>query len=325
MLVSIEDVTARVNAAVTAAVDSPEAEKQRRAVMNTIEKESFDKTGLRSDVVTLYQGGLYQLYRYKKYTDVRLVFAPEEDIAFFGGDPDNFEYPRYDLDICFFRVYEDGKPAKVPAYLKWNPAGLKEGDLVFVAGNPGKTDRMNTVRHLEFIRDDLLPTALNVLRRREVLLESFSQRSAENARRARDLLLTYQNSRKARLGGLAGLQDPAVMDRKRAEEKAFLAAADKKPPLGADCDQGHQDDRQVVGRVGGDPRRLRPAGTRPGLLQRIVHDRPHVGPAGRGNGQAQRRPVARVPRVEPRFAQAGTVLAGPDLRRSANGASGRLA
>ena len=91
--------------------------------MNTIEKESLDKTGLRSDVVTLYQGGLYHLYRYKKYTDVRLVFAPEQDIAFFGGDPDNFEYPRYDLDICFFRVYEDGKPAKPPHYLKWSPAG----------------------------------------------------------------------------------------------------------------------------------------------------------------------------------------------------------
>ena len=180
-------------------------------------------------------GRAVPIYRYKKYTDVRLVFAPEEDIAFFGGDPDNFEYPRYDLDICFFRVYEDGKPAKVPHYLKWNPAGLKEDDLVFVAGNPGKTDRLNTVRHLEFLRDVVLPAALNVLRRREVLLESFSQRSAENARRAKDLLLTYQNSRKARLGGLAGLQDPAVMDRKRAEEKAFLAAAANSPPLAADC------------------------------------------------------------------------------------------
>ena len=127
VLVSIEDVTERVNAAVKAAADSAEAEKQRRAVMNTIEKESFDKTGLRSDVVTLYQGGLYHLYRYKKYTDVRLVFAPEQDIAFFGGDPDNFEYPRYDLDICFFRVYENGKPAKAPHYLKWNPAALKDG------------------------------------------------------------------------------------------------------------------------------------------------------------------------------------------------------
>jgi hypothetical protein len=233
---SIEDVTGRVNAAVKAAAASPEAEKQRRAVMNTIEKESFDRTGLRSDVVTLYQGGLYHLYRYKKYTDVRLVFAPEEDIAFFGGDPDNFEYPRYDLDICFFRVYENGRPVKPRYYLRWNPAGLKEDDLVFVAGNPGKTDRLNTVKHLEFLRDCILPASLNILRRREVLLEAFSERSAENARRAKDLLLMYQNSRKARLGGLDGLQDPAVMGRKRAEEKALLSAAARRAPLATACD-----------------------------------------------------------------------------------------
>ena len=139
---SIEDVTERVKAAVKSAADPAEAEKHRRAAMNTIEKESFDKTGLRSDVVTLYHGGLYHLYRYKKYTDVRLVFSPEQDIAFFGGDPDNFEYPRYDLDISFFRVYENGKPAKTPHYLKWNPAWLKEDDLVFVAGQsrPNRAD-----------------------------------------------------------------------------------------------------------------------------------------------------------------------------------------
>ena len=160
----------------------------------------------------------------------------EEDIAFFGGDPDNFEYPRYDLDICFFRVYENGRPVKAPHYLRWNPAELKQDDLVFVAGNPGKTDRLNTVRHLEFLRDCILPASLNVLRRREVLLESFSQRSAEHARRAKDLLLMYQNARKARLGGLDGLQDPAVMNRKRAEEKALLAAAAKRAPLAAACD-----------------------------------------------------------------------------------------
>jgi hypothetical protein len=236
VLIDIEDVTERVNAAVTAAADSPEAEKQRRAVMNTIEKESFDKTGLRSDVVTLYQGGLYQLYRYKKYTDVRLVFSPEQDIAFFGGDPDNFEFPRYDLDICFFRVYENGKPAHVPHHLTWNPASLKADDLVFVAGNPGKTDRLNTVRHLEFLRDVTLPSSLDLLRRREVLLESFSSRSAENARRAKDLWLMYQNSRKARLGGLAGLQDPAVMDRKRTEQKDFLEAAHQKASRGVACE-----------------------------------------------------------------------------------------
>ncbi len=236
VLMSIEDVTERVNAAVKSAADSADAEKQRRAIMNTIEKESLDQTGLRSDVVTLYQGGMYHLYRYKKYTDVRLVFAPEEAIAFFGGDPDNFEYPRYDLDICFFRVYENGRPVKPPHYLTWNPATMKEDDLVFVAGHPGKTDRLNTVRHLEFLRDRVLPNTLDLLRRREVLLESFSERSAENARRARDLLLGYQNSRKARLGGLDGLQDPAVMDGKRTEEEAFRRSAAQNPSQAATCE-----------------------------------------------------------------------------------------
>ena len=236
VLVSIEDVTEQVEAAVRTASDPAESQRQRLAVMNTIEKESLERTGLRSDVVTVYQGGLYQLYCYKKYTDVRLVFAPEQQIAFFGGDPDNFEYPRYDLDVCFFRVYEDGKPAKTPHYLQWNPASLKQDDLVFVAGHPGATDRLNTVQHLEFLRDRVLPATLDLLRRREVLLLAFSQRSVEHTRRAKDLMLGYQNARKARLGGLAGLQDPAVMDRKRAEEKTFCTTATKDPSLAAACD-----------------------------------------------------------------------------------------
>ena len=125
--------------------------------MAEIEKESTDKTGLRSDVVTLYQGGQYHLYTYKKYTDVRLVFAPEFATAFFGGDPDNFEYPRYDLDVCFFRAYENGKPARPPHYLKWSKNGSKDGDLVFVAGHPGRTDRLNTVASLEYLRDVVVP------------------------------------------------------------------------------------------------------------------------------------------------------------------------
>jgi hypothetical protein len=221
VLMSIEDVTARVNAAVEPGMEPAAAFKARRAVTSTIEKESLDKTGLRSDVITLYHGGLYHLYRYQKYTDVRLVFAPEQAIAFFGGDPDNFEYPRYDLDICFFRVYEDGKPAKVPYHLKWSPTGPKDGELIFVSGNPGRTDRLDTVAHLEFIRDRLQPRALNRLRRWEVLLSTYSERSKENARRARDELFGVQNSRKARLGMLAGLQDPAIMNEKRAQEKVL--------------------------------------------------------------------------------------------------------
>ena len=136
MLESIEDVTQRVNAAVKPGLPSDQAFAARRAVMNEIENESTKKTGLRSDVVTLYQGGEYDLYRYKRYTDVRLVFAPEQQAAFYGGDPDNFEYPRYDLDVCFFRVYEGGQPVHVD-HFNWSRAGAAENELVFVSGNPG--------------------------------------------------------------------------------------------------------------------------------------------------------------------------------------------
>src|SRR5437879_3369259 len=141
------------NGAVTPCMSTADATRAWRGVMNTIEKESLDKTGLRSDVVTLYQGAEYHLYRARKYTDVRLVFAPEVTIAFFGGDPDNFEYPRYDLDICFFRAYENGKAVHPTDYLKWSTTGAKDGDLVFVSGNPGRTSRLNTLYHLQFFRD----------------------------------------------------------------------------------------------------------------------------------------------------------------------------
>src|SRR5215213_7988240 len=163
VLMSIEDVTARVNAAVKAGASDEESFKQRRAVMAEIEKESQDKTGLRSDVVTLYQGGRYHLYQFKRYTDVRLVFAPEQQIAFFGGDPDNFEFPRYDLDVSFFRAYENRKPAKVQHYLKWSEKGTAENDLIFVSGHPGRTSRLLTVNELEYLRDVRLPNTLRRL------------------------------------------------------------------------------------------------------------------------------------------------------------------
>jgi len=197
VLVSIEDVTPRVNAAVKPGATAAEAFAARRAIKSEIEKESLDKTGLRSDVVTLYQGAQYQLYRYKKYTDVRLVFAPEQQAAFFGGDPDNFEYPRFDLDICLFRAYENGQPAKLDHYLKWSEAGAADGELVFVTGNPGNTSRLFTYAELADARDRRVPKVLAWLKEQEVLFLSYSSRSAENARRARDLLFGYQNSRKA--------------------------------------------------------------------------------------------------------------------------------
>ena len=231
VLISIEDVTERVQAAVKPGLSPAKAFEARRAVMAEIEKESTDKTGLRSDVITLYQGGQYHLYRFKKYTDVRLVFAPEQQIAFYGGDPDNFEYPRYDLDVCFFRVYENGKPAKIDHYLKWSKAGAKDDELVFVSGHPGKTDRLATLAELAYLRDTGFPFLLQRLNRWEVLLMAFSGRSEENARQAKELFFAVQNSRKARVGGLAALLDPELMARKKEQEKKFRAKADEDDAL----------------------------------------------------------------------------------------------
>ena len=235
VLLSVDDVTQRVQAAARPEMSPAEANAARRAVMNTIEKESSERTGLRCDVVTLYHGAWYHLYRYKKYTDVRLVFAPEQAIAFFGGDPDNFEYPRYDLDVSFFRVYENGKPARPVHYLRWSPRGAADGELVFVSGHPGRTSRLNTTAHLAFLRDRLMPHALQKIYRREVLLSAFCERSGEHARRAKEERFHYQNSRKARLGGLAGLQDPAVLGAKQEQEQALRDALAKRPDLQAEC------------------------------------------------------------------------------------------
>jgi len=235
VLQSIEDVTARVNAAVPAGADAAAAFLARRKVIADVEKESLDKTGLRSDVVTLWQGGAYQLYRYKRYTDVRLVFAPEQQIAFYGGDPDNFEFPRYDLDICLFRAYENGQPAKVKDYLKFSPAGPKDGELVFVSGHPGGTSRMLTMAELENLRDQALPLRLGILKREEVMLVAWSARTEENARRAREFLFGVQNSRKALDGRLAGLLDPDLMGPKARAEAEF------KSRLGVGQTEMHRD------------------------------------------------------------------------------------
>lgn len=224
VLLAIEDVTERVQRAAAQALDPAAAQRARQAEMNTIEQEAHAKTGLRCNVVTLFQGERYHLYQYREYTDVRLVFAPEQAVAFFGGDPDNFEFPRYDLDVCFFRAYENGQPAEIEHYLAWSRSGVQEGDLVFVSGNPGRTERLNTVAHLEFLRDRVFPLSLNNIRRREVNLSTYSSRSPEHARRAADELFSYQNARKARLGGLAGLQDPTLMEAKRADEQALWQA-----------------------------------------------------------------------------------------------------
>lgn len=222
VLQEVEDVTAAVNAAVTPDLKPAEAFAARRAVMGKIEKESLDKTGLRSDVVTLYNGGLYHLYRSKKYTDVRLVFAPEAGIAAFGGDVLNFEFPRYSLDVAFFRAYENGQPAKTPHYFTWNGAGPKEDDLVFVTGHPGTTNRLETLAKLKHRRDVTLPYTLARLRTLEAALSQYSESGPEPRRQAATSLHSAANSRKAFSGQYQGLLDPKVMEQKKALERHLI-------------------------------------------------------------------------------------------------------
>lgn len=234
VLVSIEDVTNRVNAAVKDGMSAAEANAARNAVINTISEESTKATGLRSDVVTLYQGGQYNLYRYKKYTDVRLVFAPEFPIAFFGGDPDNFEYPRYDLDLAFFRVYENDKPVKVENYFQWSKAGAKDGELIFVSGHPGSTSRLNTVAHLEYLRDAGFPFLLKYLEHQRAMLQEFGKGGEEQARRAQETLFSIENSLKARKGGLEGLRDQSIMAKKMAAEQKLRQMIAANPKMQKD-------------------------------------------------------------------------------------------
>lgn len=235
-LVSIEDVTERVEAAVKSGASAADAAKMRQAAMAEIEQASKSKTGLRSDVITLYGGARYHLYRYKQYTDVRLVWAPEAGAAFFGGDADNFEYPRYCLDVTIFRVYENDQPAKIKDFLGVNPAGAQEGDLVFVSGNPGRTRRILTADALAYQRDYRLPETLDLLRRKENLLQQYALGGPEQARRGQDDLFGIQNSRKAYMGMLGGLQDPAFMrDKRLAEAKMRASAGQSKDPTVLDA------------------------------------------------------------------------------------------
>jgi Peptidase S46 len=229
VLISMENVTARVLGVLKPGMSDKESNDARKAEIAKIEKESLDKTGLRSDVIPLYQGGEYWLYRYKKYTDVRMVFAPEQQIAFFGGDPDNFTYPRYDLDMAIFRVYENDKPADTSNYLKWNPQGATDGELVFVSGNPGSTERLSTMAQLEDQRDCFYPLLLKMLKRRLGVLKQYAALGPEQAREATRQIFGIENSLKAITGEYEGLQDKNLMAKRQKEETEFRARVDANP------------------------------------------------------------------------------------------------
>lgn len=218
ILTAITDVTPRVTRA-AAGRTGQDFIKARDAETARIEQESCgtDQT-VRCQVVSLYRGGQFKLYRYRKYADVRLAFAPEFQAAFFGGDPDNFSFPRYALDAAFVRLYENGRPVATPAFLPWNANAPRAGELVFVAGNPGSTNRLQTVSQLQTLRDLAIPH--QQLQRSELRgrLIRFSQESAENKRIATDPLFGVENSFKNFYGRMRALADPALFQRKRAGE-----------------------------------------------------------------------------------------------------------
>ncbi|HSB09384.1 MAG TPA: S46 family peptidase [Blastocatellia bacterium] len=226
VLVSYEDVTARVQSAVKPGASDKEASDMRKTVTAEIEREATAKTGLKCDVISLYSGGEYWLYRFKKYTDIRLVFSVEEQIGFFGGDYDNFTYPRYDLDVAFFRAYEDGKPAKTPHYFKWSARGPSDGELVILSGNPGSTARLLTLAQIQYQRDVGNPLQKQVWTSRRDALDRYAQRGPEQARQAGNGMRSLNNSLKRLVGQQEGLMNPRMMAKKEAEEKALRDAVE---------------------------------------------------------------------------------------------------
>jgi hypothetical protein len=233
VLQSMEEVTASVQGAAEAGMSEQGANQARKAAIAALTKTSKEKTGLESEVVSFYGGGEYWLYRYKRYTDVRLVFAVEQQAAFYGGDPDNFTYPRNDLDVSFFRVYENGKPVHPEAYLAWSPAGAADGDLVFVSGHPGSTDRMKTLAQLESLRDLSMPYELRMLERFLEVLRAYSAKGPEQARESQVFIFGGENALKATTGELEGLLDPDLMAKKAQEERDLRGRIEKDPALQA--------------------------------------------------------------------------------------------
>jgi len=225
VLQAIEDVTERVRGAIAAGTNDEQRNQLRKAAIAELERGCSDsKAGRRCEVVKLYSGSLFHLYKYKEWDDVRLVFAPEFQAAFYGGDPDNFVYPRHALDFALMRVYENGRPLATPDHLAMASRPVAEGDPVFVIGHPGRTDRLQTMAQLELNRDVLLPLRLASAQKQQALLLAYSRRSPEAARQAVDRLFGTENWLKAMRGEFAALKDPVLMGTKQADEKAFCEA-----------------------------------------------------------------------------------------------------
>ena len=236
-LMAMENVTERLAKAVKAGLSEKQAAEVRARELDAIKAELEKKTGLAYDAVNLYQGGETWMYGFKVFKDIRLVAAPEIAVAAFGGDYDNFTYPRHDLDFSLVRVYEDGKPYNPPHHLKWSTEGLKTGDLTFVVGHPGRTSRLQTFAQMKYDRDLGIPTYLKNADRTRAILEEYGKRSPEHARQVQTQILGVNNGAKANEGSLMGLKDAAAMKRIEDAEKALRAAVAKDPKLAASTGQ----------------------------------------------------------------------------------------
>ncbi len=233
-LQQITDVTDKVSSSASPTAAAKTAALQRAKVIKAIEEEcGRTEPDAACQVVTMYRGGQYKLYRFHRYKDIRLVFAPEEQTAFFGGDPDNFTYPRFDLDMSFVRAYVDGKPAQTPQHFSWSRNGSKEGDLTFVIGNPGSTGRLNTMAQLTFLRDVQYPAQLDALRRQIATFHALGQSDTVRAKALRNTIFGLENTQKAIGGYQTGLLDPRLMAHKQEWEKAFRAKVEATPALKA--------------------------------------------------------------------------------------------
>jgi hypothetical protein len=229
-LLSIADVTERIRQAVTATDEGQQIE-QRNAAVEAIESECETSPELNCQVVRFYQGGMYSLYTYKRFSDVRLVMAPEGQAAFFGGDPDNFTYPRYDLDVTFFRVYEDGAPRQTDHYFTFSENGAAEGEPVFVTGNPGSTGRLLTMAQMQYLRDVQYPASLAAIERNLEIARMLAARSEADHRRYQNQIFGLENSHKAISGYLTGLNDAERMTAKAHFEQDFRTRIAADPEL----------------------------------------------------------------------------------------------
>lgn len=230
-LVEIEDVTEHVDAAAPAGASGEETTQLKQEERERIREECEAGTGLRCQVVSLYHGGIYSLYKYRRYGDVRLVFAPEGQAAFFGGDPDNFTYPRHDVDVTLVRAYENGEPVHPEHYFKWSETGAAEEELIFVTGNPGTTLRLQTQAQLEYLRDAVYPRRLEGYRDALSVLRELAAADEDRAVELRNQIFGLENSIKAYEGYLGGLEDPELMASKQAFERSFRAAVSADPRL----------------------------------------------------------------------------------------------